>query len=911
MKKLFISVIRNADFFIYILLVVFAFYSIVPLYGQTKKPITIEDYAQWKTLSQQKISNDGKWLVYVLKPNEGNGKLIIQSLENKTKFIKIRGSRPVFSEDSKWVAYTILPEDSLSEKEKKNTKNGMGLLNLYTGETVEVDSVENFRFSKDGNWFFYKLVPHKKKKAGKKKPGSPLVIKNLKTGATKTIKYVVNYSIDKNSKFIAYSVSSNKESEDGLYIKNLKGDGSTITLLSGKGKYLQFSWSEDSKKFAFVSNKNDSDSELPLFDLYLWYTERTKPEMIVESSKSVFPDNMVVSEYGELKWSEDGKKLFFGIAPEEKKELSKEEKEKLPGVDIWHWRDVEVQPQQKINATKRKKQTYTAIYHIYDKYSVALGDRNFKRVYPSPDGNWAIGINQKPYFESIPWRYPNFMDLYVINTKTGTRRIFLKKALRNGIWSPEGDYIVYYFKKHWWLYSVKDAVTKNLTKELDVPFWNVDDDHPDVKRPYGPAYWLKNDEGVLLYDKYDIWMFPVNKKGKPVNITAGIGRKRNATFRYIRLDREEKYIDPAKPIILSFFNNKTKATGYYRLKIGQNRPVCLVEKDKMFRGLQKAKNANRYIMTIQTFEEFPDVYITDGTFKEIHRVTDANPQQKNYAWGKNRLIEWKSLDGIPLQGVLTYPANYIPGKKYPMVVYIYERLSNVLHQHYIPLANHRFNATVFASNGYAVFKPDIKYTIGHPGQSALKCVVPGVLKIIEMGIADPKRIGLQGHSWGGYETAYIITQTDIFSAAIAGAPVSNMTSAYGGIRWGSGLPRQFQYERTQSRIGGSLWEFPERYIENSPLFFCDRVKTPLLILHGDKDGAVPWYQGIELYLALRRLGKPVIMLEYNDEPHHLTKKKNKYDFTKRMWEFFEHYLRDKPAPEWIEKGVPFLEKGTK
>jgi len=257
------------------------------------------------------------------------------------------------------------------------------------------------------------------------------------------------------------------------------------------------------------------------------------------------------------------------------------------------------------------------------------------------------------------------------------------------------------------------------------------------------------------------------------------------------------------------------------------------------------------------------------------------------------------------------PENYDPTKKYPLVLYIYEKMSQTYHNYFPPISNHRFNATEYTSNGYAVLKPDIVYKKGLPGESSVNSVVPAVQKVIDMGIADPKRVGLQGHSWGGYEAAFIVTRTNIFAAVCAGAPVSNMTSAYGGIRWGSGNPRTFQYETGQSRIGGSLWEKPELYIENSPLFFSDRVKTPLLLMHGDEDGAVPWYQSIEYYLALRRLNKPVWLLQYNGEPHHLQKLKNKRDFTKKMFEFYEHYLNDKPAPEWLDKGVSIVDKGKK
>jgi len=184
--------------------------------------------------------------------------------------------------------------------------------------------------------------------------------------------------------------------------------------------------------------------------------------------------------------------------------------------------------------------------------------------------------------------------------------------------------------------------------------------------------------------------------------------------------------------------------------------------------------------------------------------------------------------------------------------------------------------------------------------------VPAVQTIIDMGIADPDAIGLHGHSWSGYQAAYVVTQTDLFTAVIAGAPVSNMTSAYGGIRWGSGLARQFQYETGQSRLGSSLFDRRYLYIENSPLFYAHEINTPVLLMHGDVDEAVPWEQSIEMYLAMRRAGKDVIFLQYHDEPHHPRKYPNKLDYTIRMKEYFDHYLRGKQAPEWIRDGVPYM-----
>jgi len=322
----------------------------------------------------------------------------------------------------------------------------------------------------------------------------------------------------------------------------------------------------------------------------------------------------------------------------------------------------------------------------------------------------------------------------------------------------------------------------------------------------------------------------------------------------------------------------------------------------------KAKDADVYLLTAQSFAEFPDLEVTDGSFKELRKVSHANPQQAQLVWGTSELVQFKNADGVPLTAALYKPDNFDPHKKYPMLVYIYEKLTQNVNRFVDPRPGHSINISFYVSNGYLVLTPDIVYTTGYPGQSALKCVLPAVQAVVDRGYVDEKAIGIQGHSWGGYQIAYMVTQTNRFRAVEAGAPVADMISAYDGIRWGTGLPRQFQYERTQSRIGGSIWQYPTRFIENSPIFWADRVETPVMILCNDGDDAVPWYQGIEFYLALRRLGKEVYLFDYNGEPHHLNKRPNQKDYTIRMQQYFDHYLKGAPAPDWMEKGVPYLER---
>jgi len=322
----------------------------------------------------------------------------------------------------------------------------------------------------------------------------------------------------------------------------------------------------------------------------------------------------------------------------------------------------------------------------------------------------------------------------------------------------------------------------------------------------------------------------------------------------------------------------------------------------------KARNADTYLVTKGTFVDFPNLYV-GPSLTSLTKVSDANPWQKDYNWGTVELVTWMSMDGQPRQGLLYKPEDFDPSKKYPMIAYFYEELSDGLHSYIPPNGRNVINPTHYVSNGYLVFEPDIYYEMGYPGPSAVKSIVPGVQKLLERGYIDPKKLGLQGQSWGGYQALYVITQTQMFAAAMAGAPVVDMFSAYGGVRWGSGVNRSMQYEAGQSRIGASIWEAQDRYVQNSPLFFLPRVTTPLFIMSNDMDDAVPWWQGIELFVGMRRLGKEAYLINYNNDVHNPAGRANQKDIAEKMQAFFDTKLKGAPAPEWMVKGIPAKDKG--
>jgi dipeptidyl aminopeptidase/acylaminoacyl peptidase len=461
----------------------------------------------------------------------------------------------------------------------------------------------------------------------------------------------------------------------------------------------------------------------------------------------------------------------------------------------------------------------------------------------------------------------------------------------------------------WNAYLVKDKKNINLTSASDIPFYNELNDVPQAASPYGIAGWTNKDR-IIVYDGFDLWSLDPTGKQQPANVTQGHGRKSHIRYRLVRLDRDQPELP--ETLLLSTFNLKTKEAGFSSVRLDRDQiPVNLVMEPARFSGVTKAKDADVLIWRKESFEQFPDLYTSQLDFESTVQLTYANPQQAEYAWGSVDLVDWQIFDGDTMQGLLYKPANFDPQQKYPMLVYFYERYSDDLHRHYVPKPIRSvINFSYYASNGYVIFIPDIKYETGYPGQSAFNCIISGTQAMVDRyPFIDRTKLGIQGQSWGGYQTAFLVTQTNMFAAAMAGAPVSNMTSAYGGIRWGSGISRAFQYEQTQSRIGASLWEDLPLYLANSPLFFADRVETPLLIMHNDNDGAVPWYQGIELFNALRRLNKPVWMLVYNGAPHNLKRRADCEDLTVRMQQFFDHYLRGAPEPVWMKTGIPALKKG--
>ena len=915
-----------------------------PALGQTKKALTFLDMMKFKIAQDPVISDNGLYVAYTAQPDRGDGETRIRGIRDAEEFIIERGIRPQFAKNSLWLAALVkVKAAELESRKKDKPKQGMALLDLAAGKIISFEKVERFSFSEDSEWLAYLNLKEEEKKsevpAGEARPaaesakpklkevGATLVLRRLASGKETKISFVSAFAFDGTSKFLAYAVFDPEGKENGLYLRDLSNEDLPAAALAKaeRGNFTGLVWSKDGAGLAFLSGTFDGQGRASASSVWTWEAKTGKAARSVAAEAA--PQGWVIPSKNSLTWSQDGRRLFFGFQPKEFFDLAREadqEQEGLPAdpveaglldsgailakreVDIWHWNDPLINPHQKKDWDEIRDRTYLAVFHLDSAKTVPLASGEMRTVEVPDNPVFALGLADTPYLKEITWD-GNFNDVYGVDLMTGAAKKIVTRLDGRPSLSPDGRFLAYYQDRHWRLVDMKSGAARNLTEKLNVPFFREEHDTPDSPPGYGLAGWVEADSAVLIYDRYDIWKFPTGP-GEPVNLTAGEGRKTGLTFRLVRTDPEARSLKNDQKLLLSAYHNKKKHQGFYAARVNAAGVSRRLEEDKRLAFLAAAKTADSILFTRESYTEYPDLWVASSDFSDPVKVSDLGAQTREFAWGTAELVEWNSLDGLPLQGVLIKPGNYDPGKRYPVLVYFYELSSQRLYEFNQVVVNHRPCFPLYASNGYALFLPDVVFDVGHPGPSAVKCIIPGVQKLIDMGVADPKGVALHGHSWSGYQTAYVVTQSNIFCAAIAGAAVSNMTSAYNGIRWESGLARQFQYEKTQSRIGGSLWERPELYLENSPVFFADRIRTPLLLEFGDEDGAVPWYQGIELYLAMRRLGKDCIFLQYRGEPHHPQKYPNKLDYAMKMKQYLDHHCKGETAADWIKTGAPYRGK---
>lgn len=902
-----------------------------------KKALSIDDFAGWKVIAGSTLSNNGKFVVYELNPQKGDGNLIIAN-DNESDTIP-RGNKVKIGSDNDFTVFNIKPAETQIRKAKKDKvkkddmpKDSLGIFIFKEKELIKYPQLKSFKVAEEitGNWIAFLTEPSKAKKdttekvkngsdkKTPKQPGDKLVLFNVKSNDTLEFHHVIEYTIAKMGTAI-YFIQQTKDTVDtysALQRFNTE-NGELKEMTNSVGWMKKVTCNEEGEKYAYLLSQDTITEKI--YSLYSGNVTGSA-KMIVGQQTQGIPIGWSPSENGSVYFSKDGSKLYFGTAvspePELKDSLIDEDK---PKVDIWNWKDLKLQPQQKVEAEKEKKRTFLAVYHFNENKMVQLADLSIKDISTLKKGdlNVGLGSDSDPYQRESSWTGKRSRDYYLVDFLSGIKRQMLVEQSYVRL-SPKGKNLVWYDTTDSSYYAKSTDInlldTISLTKIIPVNFYEETHDTPNDPQPYGIAGFSEDDRFVFIYDRYDIWRIDVSGEKVPVNMTKTFGRRNYTRFRYEKVDNDLDYIPVHETILLNAIDERTMSRGFFSTKLNTVKdPDLLVMGKYTFGRPQKAKEADKLLWTKQNVSTFPDLWWSDLKFEHAKQMSTANLQQNKYIWPEVKLVEWNSFSGKLLKGLLYMPENLDPNKKYPMIVYFYERNSEMLYRHQHPAPSRStINKSFYPSNGYIVFVPDIIYEDGYPGESAYNAIVSGTQFLTnKYPFINKEKIALQGQSWGGYQAAWLITQTDIYAAAMAGAPVSNMTSAYGGIRWQTGMSRMFQYEHTQSRIGGTLWEKPLLYIENSPVFHAPKVKTPLLMMHNDNDGAVPWYQGIEYFVALRRLNKPVWMLTYNGEPHNLsaTSWANRVDLSTRMFQFFNHYLKDEPMPEWMEKGVPATQKG--
>ncbi len=929
-----------------LLLLAYFVFTGVCVFAQEKQAISVDDMKSWNHLKQKIISHDGGFVSYEINPYKGDGKLYLWNAESGKKMTYPRGHNAKFSPSSEFLAFFIAPQkDSVRAlklkevKKDKLPKDSLAIQLTEENKLTKFARVKSFKLpEKQGDWIAWQheeKLPEKNdsdstqqdstsaktKKTKKKKQFDKtapktyeMVIHNPVTGNTYKVENTSSYVFSENGQALTFIQLQNDTLLRSAIVRfdTKKELFDTVFLANGLAKKITID--DKGQQIAFI-HSGDTIKE-KIYALY--YARFDEPTKILDTMSNAIPEKWTVSEHGNIYFSDNNNRLYFGVAnppkPEPKDTLLDEEKVR---VDLWSWTDGKLQPEQLKEKKRELKRNFLAVFFTDNQKIVMLEDTIVRRVYIPLKGNGdrGIGYNYQPYERIGSWEMPYYKDVYVVDVQTGKKQLVLEKIQSSARISAAGYFIQYYnfADSCWYVYDIEENVHRNLTKTLTVNIFREDHDYPNDPSSYGTAGWTKEDKYLLIYDQYDIWQLDPKEKKAPICITNQFGQKNEIQFRFRQLDRDAKYIDPKEELWLTAFNKKTKASGYYKAKVGkQENPEKLVLDDFAFYTPRKAENADKIIWQKASYKQYADLWYSDLQVNDLVKISNTNPQQDRYKWGSVELVKWITSEGTEEEGLLYKPENFDPNKKYPMLVYFYRLYSDGLHTHWTPKPSRSIiNPTFYTSNDYIVFIPNIRYKVGYPGESAYNYVVSGTVALLNRhNFIDKNRIGIQGQSWGGYEAAFIITKTDMFAAASAGAPVSNMTSAYGGIRWGSGMSRMFQYEETQSRIGGTLWEKPLHYIENSPVFYAPKVNTPLLMRHNDGDGAVPWYQGIEYFVALRRLNKPVWMLNYNDAPHNeKNKSPNTIDLSIRMKQFFDHYLKDEPAPEWMKKGIPAVKKG--
>ena len=869
-----------------------------------KRTLTIADYASWRSISGSQISDDGRWAAWTYSRVRGDDTLHVRALDTDAAHVVASASGVVFSDDGEWAAYFVALPFADAEKLRRDDETvtrQVGLLELATGETRTWDDAAAFEFVEGSSHLFVKKRQSDKDAEHK---GTDLILRNLREGYDELIGSVDEAAFNDSGTHLGFTVDATGQDGNGLYVVNLR-TGSRRGLDNAKQRYARLTWSEDGDALAVLRGETPEDKVQRENSLVAFTGFDGTPTRFAfdPSENDALGEGWLLSEKGRLLWNEDATILFVATKQQED-ELEDWPEDGLPlaDVNIWHWADDRIQAQQQSQGSRDRDRTFVAAVHLDDGRLVKLDDERMRTPDMTRDGRWAIGRDDREYLSD--WK-PGFADYYRVDTRTGERTRALEGHLRTLGLSPDSKHYLYWKDGHVWDYGIAEDRHTNLTASAPVDFTNLEYDRFGEKPPHGVAGWSEDGQAVLLYDRYDVWRQPLDGS-VATNLSAGRGARDEIRLRYVRTDPEARTIDLSEPVLLEAYGQWTKQEGFF--EIDGDDLAELTWEDKRFGTPRKAEDADRYLFTVQTFQEFPDLWVSDQDFSDRERVTVANPQQDEFLWGHRILFDYTNDDGVRLQGTLAIPDDYVEGEKLPMIVRFYEKYSQDLHLYPTPAYRHSPNFAGYVSSRFLIMQPDVHFRIGSSHSDMLESVEAATRHVIELGYADPEAVGLSGHSYSGGGGAYIATRSDMFSAVAHGAAPINLVSEFNQLFVGSGQNNHSYDIYGQGRYASNPYDDFQLYWDQSPISGVENMDTPVLYLHGEEDPTVNWEQGLEWYNALRFLEKPIIWLSYPDEGHGLRKLENRVDFQFRLRDFFNHHLKGEPAPLWMTEGVPFLEK---
>jgi dipeptidyl aminopeptidase/acylaminoacyl peptidase len=909
---------------------------------KTKAPVTWKDVPNWQStrVNASTLSPDGQWIAWASGPVTGDLTLTLSKINDTLKYdfpIGGAASPSLFSPDSKFFVYREAPKDAEAKAAAKNrrpTYNKLYVVQLSDTSKVVFDKIRAFSFSgEDGQWAALTFAGAEAAgPRGENAPkGSDVLLYHLSSKEKHVLGNVSEYAFNKAGNLLVYIVDATEQLGNGVYMRDMK-TGNTTLIDQDKASYKSLRWNEEGTAFTLMKANKNEKYKTPVYSAIgvSKIVGNTFTKIAYNGIEDAqFPEGKGISENTSVSFSDDLNTLFFGIAALEKKEepVKKDSTQtgprpvqrnnddiEKPDMIIWNWQDKRLQSTQRLQQNRDKNFSYMSAYHIKEKKFIPLADEQIRSINIGPKQLYAIGYDYTPYEMDNSLTGQTYVDIYVINLKTGERKCLIENyyqsASRGGFGiSPNGKTLVYYQKGAFFAHNLETGNTANLTAQINSTFVNdkFDANIDQVSTPM--MGWSSDSKFVLIRDNYDLYKISVDGK-KFERMTNNWKNDRLLVNGNYNIYPDDKGIDFSKTQYFNIFNDGNKQMGIAILEPGKSTLTPLFMSDENYGIFRKATKGNAFIFSKESSNQAPELfYTTAANLSGAKQLTKNAVDVEKYDWSSgSKLITYVSDHGDTLQASLYLPANYEPGKSYPTITYIYERLTDELNAFAQPsFPGGGFNRAVYTSNGYAVLMPDIKYKLNDPGMSAVACVVPAVKAAIATGIVDEKNVAIHGHSWGGYQTSFLITQTNIFKAAAAGAPLTNMISMYSLIYWNSGSTNQAIFESSQGRLTTGYWDNWEAYTRNSPIYHIKNVQTPLLLLHNDKDGAVDYTQGIEYYNGLRRLNKPVVMITYNGENHGIVKEANRKDYAVRMLEFMDHYLKGKPAPDWWEKGIDHLD----